>query len=182
MKKITKLIYVTVLLTVVLFLDFSCKSLDKLTQFNITNNAEVTIPATLGINIPIDIWTPDITTNSTSTFESNNTSKDLIDKIILKELKMEIQTDGMTWDFLKSIELYISAEGLDEKKIAWLDNIPKEGLKTIDLNTSDDDLKEYIKKDTYKLRIKSVTREIISEDVKVKVHSVYFVDAKILGI
>ena len=178
MKKVSFII----VLIFVLFIGFSCNTIDKLTQFNITNDAEMTIPATFGINIPIDIWTPDITSNSTSTFESNNTHKDLIEKITIKELKLEILTDGASWDFLKNIELFISAEGLEEKKIAWLENIPKEGLKTIELNTTEDDLKEYIKKDSYKLRVKTVTREIISKDVKVKVHSVYFVDAKILGL
>ncbi len=173
---------ITFLLLTLIFSQ-SCKELDKLTQFTISTDSEATIPATLGINIPIDIWTPDIPTNSESEFESNNTAKNLVEHITLKSLSIEITSpESATFDFLKNIEIYISAEGLDEKKIAWMEDIPKTGLRKIDLETSSDDLQEYIKKDTYKLRTKTVTRELISQDTDIKIHSVFWVDAKILGI
>jgi hypothetical protein len=161
----------------------SCDKVDELTHFNMDYNEDMTIPATFGIDIPIDIWTPDIPTNSTSTFESNNTHKDLIEEIVLKKMNLTIKSpESSTWDFLKKIEIYISADGLEEKKIAWLEDIPKSGLKSIDLNVSPDDLKEYIKKDEYKLRTKTVTRELISHDTQVEIKSTFFVDAKILGV
>ena len=161
----------------------SCKEVEKLTQFNMNYKEEITIPATLGINLPIDIWTPDIPTNSTSTFESNNTHKDLIEQIILKKLEMTIKDPASsTWDFLKKIEIYIEADGLAEKKIAWMEDIPQTGLKSIELEVSSEDLKEYIKKDEYKLRTKTVTRQLVSHDTKVEVATKFFVDAKILGL
>ena len=172
-----------IVLSIVLLSIYSCEEVDKLTQFNMDYEEEITIPATFGIDLPIDIWTPNIPTNSTSTFESNNTHKDLIEQIILKKMNLTITSpDESTWDFLKKIEIYISAEGLDEVKIAWLDDIPKSGLKSIDLNVSNEDLKEYIKKDEYKLETKTVTRELISHDTKVQIKSTFFVDAKILGV
>jgi len=162
---------------------WSCKEINKLTQFNMDYNDEITIPATLGIDLPIDIWTPNISTNSSSTFESNNTHKDLIQQIILKKMNLTITSpEESTWDFLKEIEIYISADGLEKKKIAWMDDIPKTGLKSIELTVSADDLKEYIKKDEYKLEIKTVTRQLVSHDTKVEIKSTFFVDAKILGI
>ena len=164
------------------FMMFSCEKVDKLTQFNMNFDSEITIPATFGINIPVDIWTPDIPTNSTTTFESNNTTKDLIEQIVLKKMEMTIKTEGASWDFLKSIEIYISANGVEEIMIAWLNDIPQNGLTKIDLNTSSQDLKEYIKADSYKLRTKTITRQIISKDTDVKIRSTFFVDAKILGI
>ncbi len=171
------------ILSIVILSTYSCKEIDKLTHFNMNYEEEITIPATLGIDLPIDIWTPNIPTNSTSTFESNNTHKDLIEQIILKKMNLTITSpESSTWDFLKKIEIYISAEGLEEKKIAWLDNIPKSGLKSIDLNVSGEDLQEYIKKDEYKLETKTVTRELISHDTKVTIKSTFFVDAKILGV
>ncbi len=170
------------LFLVIPFILGSCDAVDKLTQFNMDFDSEMTIPATFGVNIPIDVWTPDIPTNSTSTFESNNTHKDLIEQIILKKMSMTIKTDGASWDFLKSIEIYISADGVDETLIAWLNDIPQTGLKTITLETSNDDLKAYIKADSYKLRTKTVTRQIISKDTDVEIKSTFFVDAKILGI
>ena len=170
-------------LSVVILTTQSCKEVDKLTQFNMDYNDEITIPATLGIDLPIDIWTPDIPTNSTSTFESNNTHKDLVEQIVLKKMTLTIKTpEDASWDFLKKIEIYISADGLEEKKIAWMENIPQTGVKTISMEVSSDDLKEYIKKDKYKLRTKTVTRQLVSHDTKVDIASTFFVDAKILGV
>jgi len=160
-----------------------CKELAKLTQFYINYNTSVTIPKTLGVDLPIDVITPDITTNSESEFESNNTHKDLIDIINLSELDMTITSpETATFDFLKDIEITISAEGLSDKKIAWLEDIPKTGLKQIVLNVSTDDLKEYIKKDTFKLKTKTTTRELVSHDTDIAIHCKFFVDAKILGL
>ncbi len=161
----------------------ACKEVDKLTQFSINIDSSSTIPATLGINIPINIWTPDITTNSETEFESNNTNKDLVEHIKLTDLDIEITSPASsTFDFLKDIEIYISAEGLSEKKIAWLYDIPKTGLKAIKLETGDDDLQEYIKKDQVKLKTKTVTREIISNDTDISIHAKFWVDARILGV
>ncbi len=161
----------------------SCKEVDKLTQFNIDYVSNITIPSTFGVDIPIDIWTPNIPTNSETEFESNNTAKNLIEEIIMTKMSMTITNPNeSSFDFLKEIEIYISAEGLAEKKVAWLENIPQTGLKSIELETSTDDLKEYIKADKYKLNTKTVTRQFISQDTDVEINNTFFVDAKILGI
>ncbi|UBM61235.1 hypothetical protein LA303_07320 [Candidatus Sulfidibacterium hydrothermale] len=166
-----------------LFAQQGCDELSKLTQFYIDYDTEITIPKTLKIDLPVDIMTPDITTNSESEFESNNTHKSLIDIINLSEMDMTITSpEEATFDFLKDIEISISADGLPEKKIAWLYDIPKTGLKKITLEVSTDDLKEYIEKDTYKLKTTTTTRELISHDTDVSIHSKFFVDAKILGL
>jgi hypothetical protein len=56
----------------------SCKKIDKLTQFNLTFNETITVPASSLINLPFNIITPDITSNSETAFEINDTRKDLI--------------------------------------------------------------------------------------------------------
>jgi hypothetical protein len=146
-------------------------------------NSNITIESTLYIDKPIDIWTLDITTDSEITFENNNTHTDLIDKIVLTTLNMDISSvDNQTFDFLKTIEVYIDADELEEKKIAWLLDIPQTGLKTIILESTEDDLKDYIKKDEYKLRTHTVTRQLISKSTDIEIKSNFFVDAKILGI
>lgn len=179
MKKIISFLFIGALL----FANPGCKELDKLTQFHVTYNSQVTIPKTLGVNLPIDVPTPDIKTNSNSEFESNNTHKNLIDVIYPSEITLTITSpSSSSFDFLKSIEIDISADGLPEKKIAWLDDIPKTGLKTITLKLSSDNLKEYIMKESIKLNVKTTTRELISHDTDVKVHTVFFVNAKILGV
>jgi hypothetical protein len=162
---------------------FSCQKIDEWTQFNMEYTSSVSIPATLGIDLPIDIWTPNIPSNSEEEFESNNTAKNLIEKIVLTKLSMEITSpENSSFDFLKNIEIYIEADGLEEKKIAWLEDIPKTGLKKIELETSADDLKDFIMKDNYKLRTKTVSRQLISHETEVEIKNTFFVDAKILGI
>jgi len=177
MKKLS-LIFLVFLLSV-----YSCKEVDKLTHFNMSYSSTTTIPATFGIDIPIDIWTPNIPTNSETEFESNNTAKNLIEEIVLTKLKLTITNPSdASFDFLKKIEIYISTDDLAEKKIAWMDDIPQSGLKSITLETSGDDLKEYIKADKYKLNTKTVTRQFISHDTDLQIDNTFYVDAKILGI
>ncbi len=174
---------ITVVLLGLLLLTFSCKEVDKLTQFNMDYTSSITIPATFGIDIPIDIWTPNIPTNSETEFESNNTAKNLIEEIVMTKMSMTISSPAnASFDFLKEIEIYISADGIAEKRVAWLTDIPQSGLKTIELETSSDDLKEYIKADKYQLNTKTVTRQFISQDTDIEIKNTFYVDAKILGI
>jgi len=158
----------------------SCEAVDSLTKFNLEYNETVKIPATLGINLPIDILTPDIETNSESTFSINNTRKDLIEDVKLSELTLTLTSpsDG-DFSFLESIQVLISADGLEEQQVAWLDEVPAE--KTIQLNMSNLNLQEYIKKDAFALRISATTDEAISEEQVIDVYSKFWVDAKILG-
>lgn len=162
---------------------FGCSKIDELTKFNIEYSQEVTIPSSTVVDLPFDIFTPDIQTNSQSKFDVNDTRKDLIEAIKLTDLKMTIQSpaDG-DFSFLKSIEIYIAADGLEETKIAYLQDIPDTIGKELVLETSDVDLKEYIKKDQFNLRLQTVTDKVITTDHKLQVNSTFFVDAKILGI
>lgn len=160
----------------------SCNKLDELTKFNMDYNTQVTIPSTTGINLPFDVLTPDTETNSESTFASNDTRKDLIEEIKLTVLQLDITAPTEAdFSFLESIEVFIAAEGLEEVKIASKTMVP-EAVSTLDLEVSDIDLKEYIKKDTYTLRLNTVTDEVMSEDHEIEVKSTFFVDAKILGL
>lgn len=165
-----------------LLLVFSCKKIDKLTQFDMDYDSSVTVESTLGINVPFNIYTPDITTNSESTFESNNTHKDLIESISLKTMTMSISNPaGDDFSFLKSIEIYISADGLSDVKIAWKDDI-SDNTTELNLETSSTDLKDYVKKDSFKLKVTTTTDEVLTHDYTIDIHSVFFVDAKILGV
>jgi hypothetical protein len=165
-----------------MLIGLSCKKIDKLTQFNIRHSQQVTIPSSTGVNLPFNILTPDITTNSESTFASNNTRKDLVEEIKLTNMTLTINSpQGGNFNFLKSISIYIKAEGLNETKVAWKDSVPNNQSKTLTLDVSNANLKEYIKKDKYTLRLNTVMDELISSDYTVTVSSTFYVDAKILG-
>ena len=161
----------------------SCDKLDELTKFDLDYNSQVTIPSSAGIDLPFDMFTPDMETNSDSQFEVNDTRKDLIEEIKLTKLELEITSpDDSDFSFLESIKIYISAEGLDEIMIASKEEVDENIGDVLDVDVIDVDLKEYIKKDKFNLRLNTVTDELISTDHEIDVNSTFFVDAKILGL
>lgn len=166
----------------ILLFAFGCDEIDKLTQFEMEYTESVTIESMIGINLPFNFFTPAISSNSESVFEINDTRKDQIEQIILTslDLTLSIPDDG-DFNFLRAIEIYISAEGLDELKIAWKENIPSDVADYIELDTAGEDLKEYIIKDEFSLRVNTITDEILTSDHQIDIHSIFFVDAEVLG-
>ena len=166
----------------ILLLVAGCKKIDKLTQFEMEYNETVVIPTSTGINLPFNLISPDIKSNSESTFSVNNTHKDLVEEIKLTKLDLTLSSPSNgDFGFLKSIEIFISAEGLSEEIIAWKENIPSDVDKYIELETAETDLKEYIKKAEFTLRLSTVTDETLTSDHYIDIHSLFFVDAKVLG-
>jgi hypothetical protein len=159
-----------------------CKQVDKLTQFNMPYSETITIPAGVGINLPLNILTPEIETNSESTFALNDTEKNLVEEIRLIGLTINHTAPaGEDFSFLKSVRIYISADGLTEEQIAWKENIADTAGNVIQLELSNADLKEFIKKEKFTLRVNTITDEFLTTDQQVEVQSLFFVDAKILG-
>lgn len=175
-------------LVLLLFAGFSilcliggCKRIDKKTQFDIVYDETFVIPSSTGINLPFNIITPDIESNSATTFEVNDTRKDLVESIKLKKLTLTLSSPpNGDFSFLKSLSIFLSADGLEETKIAWIENISADS-KSLELEVSQDDLKEYIKKDKFTLRLNTEKDELVTSDHHIELHSVFFVDAKILG-
>lgn len=159
-----------------------CKKVDKFTQFNLEYTETFTVPSSTGTNLPFNIYSPDIETNSTTEFEINNMRKDLIEEIKLTQLDLTLKSPaGGDFSFLKSAEIYINADGLSEAKVAYINDIPHSVGNKISLTTTEADLQEYIKKDKFELNLKVVTDEIITSDHEIETYSLFFVDAKILG-
>lgn len=161
----------------------SCDQIDNLTKFTMDYDANMTIPSSTGVNLPFVLNTPQMESNSESEFESNNTHKDLIEDIRLRVLELTLTSpENEDFSFLESIEIFIVADGLSEMEIAHNDNVAATAGKVLKLETVDVDIKEYIKKDKFSLRVKAVTDEVIASDHYIDIHSEFFVDAKILGI
>ncbi len=176
MKKILILFCAFVALT-------SCDKLDELTKFNIDYNTNVVIESAVNVNLPFSVESPNVETNSESKFEVNDTRKDLIEEIRLESLQLTITTpDDGDFTFLESIEVYISAEELEDVKIASITEVPDTVGNVIELETSDINLEEYIKKDSFVLKLETVTDKVITEDHHIDVDTVFFVDAKIFGL
>lgn len=160
----------------------SCTALDKLTMFDLKYDAWFTVPKNAIVNMPIDLTSPEVTTDTEEQFAIHDTRKDLIESIKLKTLTLQIENAGYTFSFLKSVELFMQADGLPEIKVAEKMVIPDDTGNTLALDVSDKDLSEYLKKNKISLRAKTVTDEALTEDLRVKMHSVFRVDAKILGL
>lgn len=161
----SKLIALTVFLS--LFLT-SCDAVDDLLTFTISNDASIKIKSTSPINLPSEIITPEVTTNSSSEFENNKTKASLVKDVKIRSLKLSISDPSdKTFTFLKSIHLYISTTDSNEIELAYQDNINSTS-NSIDLVCTDQKLDEYIKANSYKIRTKVTLKETLTKDVTVK--------------
>lgn len=170
----SKLIALSLFLS--LFLS-SCDAVDDLLTFTISNETSIQIKSTSPINLPSEIITPDVTTNSSAEFENNKTKASLVKDVKLKSLKLTITNPtDKTFTFLKSVHLYISTTDSDEIELAYQDNI-NASTNSIDLICTDARLDQYIKADKYKIRTKVTLKETLTKDVTVKAEMKFRVTA-----
>ncbi|SEO81331.1 hypothetical protein SAMN05444671_1346 [Flavobacterium sp. CF108] len=170
----SKLIALTFLLS--LFLT-SCNAVDDLLSFNISNETSIKIKSTSPINLPTEIVTPDVTTNSSAEFENNKTKASLVKDVKIRSLKLSISDPSdKTFTFLKSIHLYISTTDSDEIELAYQDNI-NSSSNTIVLICTDKKLDQYIKADSYKIRTQVTIKETLTKDITVKADMTFKITA-----
>lgn len=175
-------IALTLLIVNVLLFSTSCEKLDKeFTQFTIDYTSSITVDNNMIINLPLDILTPEIETNQESEFSVNNTRKDLVEEVKLTQLQLKVTNpDDQRLDFINTIKIYIDAEGLSEIEIAFKDPVPNDIGDELSLDVNDNNLREYIIKDKFTLRVEVVSDQIPNEDVDIDVLSTFFVDAKLI--
>ncbi len=174
---------ITLLLLSLYVVITGCQDIEKFTEFNMKYRSAVTVPKSTILDFPIMLKTPDMKTNAESQFAVNDTRKDMIEEIRLTDLILTISSpEEQTFSFLKSITVYINAEGMDEIQVAIRSNIDNNTGSVISLEPTNQDLKDYIKKDKFLLRVETVTDETISKDVAIDIVSDFFVNAKILGL
>lgn len=113
-----------ILLITLLIQTTACKKVDRLTQFTKEIESGLTLPSALGINLPLNIPTPPITSNIEQDLEVENSRKDLIENAKLTFLKLTITNPtDKTFKWYNDAEIFIKADGLGEKKIAELHDI-----------------------------------------------------------
>ncbi|MBU0940391.1 MAG: hypothetical protein KKD36_03025 [Bacteroidetes bacterium] len=146
----------------------SCNIIDDLLTFSVDNQTTFKIASGFPIGTAFSVVTPEVTTNSNSTFENNNTKADLVKDVTLTSLKLTI-TDptDQSFRFLKSVTLYISTDANDEIELAYLDDINSIS-NTIDLIPSNAKLDKYIKASSYKIRTMAVLKETLTQDITIK--------------
>jgi len=167
-----------------IFTFFGCKLIDELTHFDIEYNYTFTLPSYGGINLDnLDIASPDVENSTESTFENNDTRKDLVEEATLKKFNVTIlePIDG-TFSFLNKVEIFLSADGLTEKLIAWKDNISNTVGNSLKLETTSSNLRKYLISDEIRVRLKTTSSEPLKEDLLLELKSIVEVDAKVFGI
>lgn len=161
-----------------IFTLFGCKKLGV--NFAINHQANFRVESSSPLNLPFEVSTPDVTTNSSQQFGNNNTAANLIKEIKLEELKLTITNPtSKTFSFLKSIHIYISTNGSDEIELASLENIASIA-QSISLNCTSQNLDKYVKASSYKLRTSVVTKETLTQAVDFRSDIKFKVKASVL--
>jgi flavin-binding protein dodecin len=134
-------------------------------------------------SISQDVYPTSIEANLKTKVENEGSSMDKIESVKLTDLNLRITSPSVKdFKFLSSVALYMSAEGLGEKKVAWLDDVPTTIRDAIALITSSADLTDYLVEEVVILRLNTVLNQGISQDYQIGIDVTFLVDAKILGI
>ena len=167
-----------ILLLTMLFVLGSCDKVDELLTFEIDHSTQVTIENDVTpFDPPVSMPTPDITTNSEQSFENNNTNKDKVKDIKLKDMVLSIQDPpDETFSFLEEVYVYMSTNSSNEIQVASSTDIP-EDAQSISLETTGKELDKYVKSDKYNVRTEVVTDEVITDDVTVDIDLTFVVTA-----
>lgn len=169
----------------ILILVFSgCKIIDELTHFDIDYHYTFTLLSFGGINLDnLNIESNELENNTESTFENNDTRKDLVERATLKKFNVTIiEPAGANFSFINKVEIFVNADELNEKLIAWKYNIPIDIGNYIELVTTNSDLKKYLASEVIRVRLKTTSSSPLTEDLLLDLKSTVEVDAKILGI
>ena len=157
----------------------ACKKIEDLFSFTVSNESSITIQSTTPVNLPFNIISPDVTTNSSEQFKNNNTDVKYVRNIILQSLQLTITSPSpQDFNFLKSIHVYISTNSENETELASLDQVPA-GVNTIALIPTNAALDIYVKAASYTLRTQVVMNQILTQDVTVNAKSKFKVTANL---
>lgn len=169
------------IVSILFIASMSCKKIEKLTEFYIDYETYVVIEGSGGINLPFDFFSPEVKSNAEAEFAIHGTEKERAKEIRLQSMQLSIvRPNSANFNFLKEIRIFLSAEGLSEIEIASLNDIPNDDVSILNLIVKNNNLREYIVKDSFKLRAYAVTDENVIEDVEIKIYSNFFVKAGIL--
>lgn len=159
---------------------YSCNKdeiVDQLLTFDVSQSDTLKIPFIPKGSVDTTLFSIDIPTNAKQKAQENGTNTDLIKKAILKELKMTIiNPPGQNFNFLDTINLYLSAPGLNEILLAGKTNIPAD-TNIVYLDTYGSDFVQYIKQDTFALSPQLVTKDSVLYQIDVLVDLIFSVTA-----
>ena len=150
-------------------------------QFELKQGTAFTIPAFNYVSdTTITVSVGNIPTNSSKVFQEKGTSPDLIKSVSVKEVKLTAKNPVTeTFDFVKNVKLYISADGLSEILLASIDSIPVNSS-TVTLKTSGESMLEYIKKDNISLKVSAAAKDSLLQDTEFDTDMIFTIAADLL--
>lgn len=150
--------------------------INKATEFDMSYSTQFSIPSTsISVTQPVDFTTPDIPTQSSSRFISEQTTQDLIDEI--KMTKFVISNPNGNLDYLKSLSIYLKTSGLGDILVATKSNIP-ENTSTVNADLNDINIKQYIFKDKIQFRVNVTITTGLTADQTLKIDQTVHVKGK----
>jgi hypothetical protein len=157
----------------------SCEELKDLLTFDIQHSQTFTMPAQLvlpGANLPGSPVA--VSTNSAESFENNNTRAELVKDVTLRKLVLTIQDPASEdFGFLKDVEIFIDADEAEEVRLAYLNDIPANAGKTLELTSTNAKLDKYLKAPAFTIRTRATVDEAVSQDVTIKTDMTFKVTA-----
>ncbi|WP_139925299.1 hypothetical protein [Hymenobacter sp. DG01] len=173
MKKILFLLPALLMLAVLT----SCDKIDKLLTFYIEDSQSVKIASSFPLGQIVPLTPIAVTTRSDEKFKNENTSANLVKDVKLDRLTLAItDPSSENFDFLQSIDIYISTDQNDKVLLASADNIPT-GVNTVQLTPTTQKLDKYVKASSYTLSTTAKIRKPISRDITIRTDSRFKVTA-----
>ncbi|MBS1585900.1 MAG: hypothetical protein JSS82_10195 [Bacteroidetes bacterium] len=160
----------------------ACRKIKNLATItaHIPYDYDLTVPDYIDtFDVPVgpglDIALPPIAvqTNSAENLAKYHTSGSKIVDVKLSTLGIRIiQPPGTNFNFISSMDAYLSAPGLPEIQVASINGIPK-GVDSISLACSDADLKNYFLADMINIRLLGHFNNVPPPNTTFRIHSVF---------
>ncbi|MGC1241829.1 MAG: hypothetical protein WA874_09580 [Chryseosolibacter sp.] len=168
----------SILFSLAVLLIVSCDEVDKMLTFRIDGRTTIRVESNASpIALPLEIPTPEVTSNSQQQYENNNTHASLVKDVKLEALRLTItDPSAKTFSFLKTIRIFISADQTSEIELAFAENISSDAT-TLELTTTKEKLDAYIKASSYNLRTEVITDEALTESVDIQADLKFLVTA-----
>lgn len=158
------------------------QTLDQLTHITLNYEATYTLPATDSVYNNLELKADSIETNIQSRLAANNTSRELIEGMTVKEIKIFIDSPmSQQFDPLTDAEVFISGNHLTEAKVAYVNGISDDINQTLEMQIEGTELKPYLIQDYFNSRVVLKTDQMIPQNTKIRCEMKFTLDAKVLG-
>jgi hypothetical protein len=173
MKKLTLLLCLLAL--------FGCKKGLTVT-FDISQDISFSIPPASVLPLGLSMLPPfAVQTNWSQTFANNKTAQNQLKTLYLKTMTLTITNPpSQTFNFVKSLDFYISSPNQSQTEFAWDDNIPSDVGSTLNMNCTDNDLSPYAKSEAFQLSAQYAQQKSTSDTIYITAHTVFSATAYLI--